>query len=109
MSIDDLDFLLNDANAALEAKFRELEAAESIDEFKHTSGARPAASKDPLQTLKEQLASSAPSEPRTTQRYVLLICPSCKAKNRTSLEKLRLMEPKCGGCGDNLAFEYPQS
>ena len=109
MSIDDLDFLLNDANAALEAKFRELEAAEGIDDFKERPDMRVSATKDPLQALKEQLDSTSTESPRpATQRYVLLTCPSCKAKNRTALEKLRRMEPNCGGCSENLTFDYPK-
>ena len=108
MSIDDLDFLLNDANAALEAQFRELEAARSIDGLRNNPTAQPVTPEDPLQALKEKLDSAGPAQPQTVERYVLLTCPSCKAKNRTSLEKLRRMEPKCGGCGENLAFEYPR-
>ena len=103
MSHDDLDFLLDDVNAALEAKFRELESSAAVESLRSRAEAT-SASNDPLEALKDQLDGETSTK---TERVVLLTCPACKAKNRTSLAKLRaLMEAKCGGCGAALAFEH---
>jgi hypothetical protein len=118
MDPDDLDDFLNGNRADLEARFRELEQEAEIERIRQESGAPPPKDRDrsvapedgraeqgegsggdPLSEMKAALDSDAELE-----RYLLVICPSCDAKNRMSLTKVRTMTPVCGRCKKELAF-----
>jgi hypothetical protein len=123
---DDIDDLLDDRKADLEARFRELERDAEIERMRGgaprpegragpppaepqrpSAGAGanaepPAASgakADPLADLKAAVEGSAPLE-----RYLLVLCPHCDAKNRMSLGKVRTASPVCGRCKRELSF-----
>lgn len=131
MSIDDeLDDLL-DADRELEAAFRDLTAQADLDALKRrgktssqgrtrarskpsgsskpeekrpnkkktTRSSKPDSS-DPLGDLKAALDGDAPAG----KRYVVVVCPSCSAKNRVPLERLRTKVPVCGRCKTDLSF-----
>jgi hypothetical protein len=119
MDPDDLDDFLNGNRADLEARFRELEQEAEIERIRQESGAPPSkdgdrsaerdrsraeqgeggSGGDPLSEMKAALDSDAELE-----RYLLVICPHCDAKNRMSLTKVRTMTPVCGRCKQELAF-----
>lgn len=114
MDPDDLDDFLNGNRADLEARFRELEQEAEIDRIRQESGAPPppkdkdqsadpaeqdGGGGDPLSDMKAALDSDAELE-----RYLLVICPRCDAKNRMSLTKVRTLTPVCGRCKQELAF-----
>lgn len=103
------DDLLDDEDERLEERFRELEYEAEIERLRRESGA-PAKPKeaseggaprddDPLSEMKAALDGDAELE-----RFVLALCPHCKAKNRVSLTRLRSGEPRCGGCKQDLSF-----
>jgi hypothetical protein len=114
---EDLDDLLDDRRADLEARFRELEHEAEIERLRGQSGgsskkAPPAASapepsatgtatgeSDPLADLKAAVDGSAPLE-----RYMLVLCPHCEAKNRLSLTKVRTLNGRCGRCKKDLSY-----
>jgi hypothetical protein len=109
---DDIDDLLDDRRADLEARFRELEREAEIERMRGGAPrprtatppaeeeAPPAAAKsDPLADLKAAVEGSAPLE-----RYLLVLCPHCDAKNRMSLAKVRTASPVCGRCKRELSF-----
>jgi len=47
-----------------------------------------------------------PAAPGTLSRPVTVRCPSCAARNRVDLTRLRA-GPKCGGCGRPLGLDRP--
>ncbi len=114
MSSDDLDDVLDDREADLEARFRELERQAEIDRLRAESGAAPraapegepapppgqkAGAPDPLADLKAAVEGSA-----ELPLYLLVLCPHCEGKNRVSLAKVRSLRPICGRCKKDLAF-----
>lgn len=122
MDPDDLDDFLNGNRADLEARFRELEQEAEIERIRQESGAPPPPKErdrsaerdrgqseqgegggpsggDPLSEMKAALDSDGELE-----RYLLVICPHCDAKNRMSLTKVRSMTPVCGRCKQELSF-----
>ena len=117
MGIDDLDDLL-DTDFELEAKFRDLQAQSDLEQLKgggrraaprgrprpkeprrETAAPRQPRAPDPLKDLKSALDGDAP-----LARYLLVMCPACKRKNRVPLERLRAALPVCGACKEDLAF-----
>jgi hypothetical protein len=112
---DDLDDLLDDRRADLEARFRELEHEAEIERLRAQSGGAPkppptakkgeggtppaSGETDPLADLKAAVGSNAPLE-----RYMLVLCPRCEAKNRLSLTKVRTLNARCGRCKQDLSF-----
>jgi len=109
---DDLDDVLDDGRAELEARFQELEREAEIDELRRQSGApprekpaaggEPAADRpkgDPLADMKAALESDGELE-----RYILVLCQGCGAKNRMSLTRVRTAKPVCGRCKQDLSF-----
>lgn len=122
MHDDDYDELTTRID--LEARFRELEAEAEIERMggrraERRPGARDAGAQrgasqrasradDPLADLKAQFERSSaraagvgakePIDP-----WVIVLCPSCQAKNRTPLARLRRADPICGACGRTLA------
>lgn len=121
MDPDDLDDFLDGKRADLEARFEELENEAEIDRMRKNAGAPPprreraaapdgdddkasasagaAAGDDPLSDMKDALDGDGEME-----RYLLVVCPGCKAKNRMSLKKVRTAAPKCGKCKQDLSF-----
>ena len=107
--LDDLD-LGGEREAKLEARFQELEREAELEKLRRKEGlgghgpeARPTGN-DPLSKMKAALDGEGKRRSVSTAR-VLLLCPSCGAKNRTNLEKLRKRLPLCGGCKKPLSFE----
>lgn len=109
--IDELNDLLDDKDAQLEAEFRDLEQEAEVTQLKRkiASGGDPS-SDDPLADLKGDL-DGKPSgtqrqarEPTDAERFILVLCPKCKAKNRTNLERVRTHLPRCGRCREPLTF-----
>lgn len=112
---DDLDDdPLADRSAELEARFRELERDAEIEKLRAQQGGSPGdgtsapprarpvpGSEDPLAKMKAALDGE---EQPDAERYLLVLCPSCNAKNRMSLTKVRTQNPICGGCRASLAF-----
>lgn len=117
MSTKDLDLLaaeaeldaLLDVDSDLEFRFRELAGGGFDSGFRQAQDTRrstarqpppqsPPPTDDPLAALKRAV------EGREAERYVLLLCPSCQGKNRTSLGRLRTHLPRCGRCKAELAF-----
>ena len=131
---DDLDDLLDGKRAEIEARFLELEREAEIDRLRREAGqpargggpagqassrtdARPgdpgisgeqrgsqgarasSSTEDPLAGMKAALDSEGDPE-----RYLLVICPQCEAKNRVSLTRVRTGSPLCGRCKQSLAF-----
>ncbi len=75
--------------------------AQSAPQGRSTGAGRQAqAAKDPLGDLKAALDGEA----RPQQRYLVVMCPSCSAKNRVPLERLRARLPVCGRCKTDLSF-----
>ena len=108
LAIDPDDLLDDDARKAdLEARFRELEREEELERLRKGGGSKKRSSTsagsntgpDDLSDMKAQLDDDAEPE-----RFVLLLCPHCEAKNRTSLTKVRTRLPRCGGCHKPLSF-----
>ena len=119
MDPDDLDEFLDGKRADLEARFEELENEAEIDRMRNSAGAppprreraaapdddgdapadAPPAGADPLSDMKDALDGDGEME-----RYLLVVCPGCKAKNRMSLTKVRTAAPKCGKCKQDLSF-----
>jgi hypothetical protein len=121
MSADDVDDLLDDGESELEARFRELEQEAEIARMRSRSarpvgadaravetapsegspvaGAVGAQGDDPLADLKSALDGD-----REAERYLLVLCIHCGAKNRMSLTRARRLTPLCGGCKKELAF-----
>jgi ribosomal protein L40E len=128
---DDLDdFLDNGRGAELEARFQELELDAEIEQMRQEAGtdarrerdhrppqepeeaAEPAARKsagkrhagrkpsgsDPLQDMKDALDSEAEPE-----KFLLVVCLQCGARNRMSLSRVRSLTPICGRCKAELA------
>jgi hypothetical protein len=115
---DDLD-PLDDRQAELEARFRELERDAEIERLRAQQGAGPSRSApppdaqkptaggaaDPLASMKAALErDGAPSAEAAGELYLLVLCPHCQAKNRMSLTRVRTQNPICGGCKAPLAF-----
>ena len=112
---DDLDDLLDDGRAELEARFQELEREAEIESMRQESGrsatppdratpdaedGEPKGSEaDPLSEMKDALDSDEELE-----RYLLVLCPGCGAKNRMSLTRVRTAKPICGRCRKDLSF-----
>jgi hypothetical protein len=116
---DDIDDVLDDRKADLEARFRELEREAEIErmrggapraepgspppaEPKPSAASGPkagGADRDPLADLKAAVEGGAALE-----RYLLVLCPHCDAKNRMSLAKVRTASPICGRCKRELSF-----
>lgn len=112
-NIDDLDDILNPRKAEIEARFRELEYEEEIEQLRRRSGSasphvdeapsppphgQGPAVEDPLAHMK------AAVEGRTElERYLLVTCPHCGVRNRMSLSRVRTKNPICGGCKEDLA------
>lgn len=120
MDPDDLDEFLDGKRADLEARFEELEKEAEIDRMRKNAGsppprreraaapdadapadapADPPAGDDPLSEMKDALDGDGEME-----RYLLVVCPGCKAKNRMSLTKVRTAAPRCGKCKRDLSF-----
>lgn len=108
MSTDDIDLeleaLLGDRDAELEARFRELEGGADLEALKREAarqgpGADAAPADDPLAAMKASVDGRA----RPKRPYVVLLCPSCGGKNRASVERLREELPRCGRCKAELA------
>jgi len=113
MDPDDLDDLLDDRKADLEARFQELEREAEIERLRQTGGAgasspprdpgpadAPAApGADPLADMKAVFESD-----QELERYLLVVCPDCGAKNRMSLTRVRTAKPVCGRCKQDLSF-----
>jgi len=115
---DDFD-PLDDRQAELEARFRELERDAEIERLRAQGGAprekgqggatpgRGSEASDPLAEMKERLdrdPEEAPTEAKEGERFLLVLCPKCQAKNRMSLTKVRTGSPICGGCRSSLSF-----
>jgi hypothetical protein len=116
---DDGDDPLDNRSAELEARFRELEHEAEIERLRaHAGGKAPRAerseqrqpgtaspaageARDPLADLKA--AVDGASEPTEAERYLLVECPHCQAKNRMSLSRVRTATPVCGRCKQGLA------
>ena len=115
---DDVNDLLDDGRAELEARFRELEHEAEIDRLRQQSGAaprrppapEPAASSqpeggpahradDPLAGMKAALDGEGELE-----RYLMVLCPGCGAQNRMSLRRVRTARAICGRCKADLSF-----
>jgi hypothetical protein len=116
---DDVDDVLDDRRAELEARFQELERDAEIERLRQQAGAppreRPApdaapaaedppdgkkpSAGDPLAGMKAALDTEGELE-----RYLLVICPHCDAKNRMSLTRVRTAKPVCGRCKQDLSF-----
>ena len=117
MSSDDLDDVLDDREADLEARFRDLERQAEIERLRTESGAPPRdtpgaqpapppaekpGAPDPLADLKAAVEGSG-----ELPLYLLVLCPHCEGKNRVSLAKVRSLKPMCGRCKKDLAFPKP--
>ena len=115
---DDIDDVLDNHKADLEARFRELERDAEIERMRGgpraerggppptepnpaaTPGPKPGGTDgDPLADLKAAVEGSAALE-----RYLLVLCPHCDAKNRMSLTRVRTASPVCGRCKRELSF-----
>jgi hypothetical protein len=116
--IDDLDDIIDPRKAELEARFRELEYEAEIERLREQGGGGPAPRpgaepggappdaepgpdpgvEDPLSDLKAAVDGS-----REVERYLLVVCPGCGARNRMSLTRVRTANPICGGCKGDLA------
>ena len=120
MGFDDLDDLLG-GDDELEAAFRELDAQLKMEELRtqggrSTASARKSKSKgatrrgpaDPLKDLKAAFDGEAAPKKRArkapAKRYLVVVCPSCGAKNRVPLERLKKKLPVCGRCKTDLSF-----
>jgi hypothetical protein len=114
MSIDDLDDILSTADE-LEARFRELESQVELDAMRAEAEAelrrrpvdvgpaasiRPETEADPLAAMKATLDGQGPAR----VRYMTVLCPSCEAKNRVPLDRVRHQQPMCGACRTDLAY-----
>jgi len=106
---DDFD-PLDDRQAELEARFRELERDAEIERLRGKSAApsgekpRPgpgSKAADPLADMKAALEREGDTP--ELERYLIVLCPHCQAKNRMSLSKVRTQNPICGGCRSPLA------
>ncbi len=124
MAYDELDDLLHPTDE-LEAAFRELDAQLKMEEMRRQrTGGRTQSQKaesdnrrsqrtgrgskrtaeasragDPLKDLK------AAFDGQPAARYLVVVCPGCKGKNRVPLERLRTELPVCGRCKTDLSFE----
>ena len=129
MGFDELDDLL-DGDDELEAAFRELDAQLKMEEMRKKGGAtrgkstsrkatgnaskkstRANPTADPLKDLKAAFGGkqgAADKKAKTRQgpvkRYLVVVCPSCDAKNRVPLERLKKKLPVCGRCKTDLSF-----
>lgn len=111
MHDDDVDDILDDGRAELEARFEELEREAEIERMRQQSGAGPAprdraqrdrpggGGSDPLAEMKDALESDGELE-----RYLMVLCQGCGAKNRMSLTRVRTAKPICGRCKQDLSF-----
>jgi len=120
MDPDDLDDPLGSKEAELEARFRELEHQAEVERLRTAAGGgahepasateppsagsaggghATASNPDPLGDLKAAVSGEAKLE-----RYLLVLCPHCQAKNRMSLTKVRTLGPICGRCKKDLSF-----
>ena len=132
MTHDDHDDLLDDGRAELEARFRELEQDAEIERLRRETGRRPAAGRaatgtgstdDDLSDLKASLDDEdhgpadddedhgpadddedhGPADDDDDEEYLLVLCPACGARNRTSLRRVRTSQPLCGRCKETLS------
>jgi hypothetical protein len=99
----ELDALLGDPEAELEARFRELEGEPDLAELKARAAAAgghaaPGPSEDPLASMKASVQG------RQAEHYLIVMCPSCGGKNRAKVARLRQELPRCGRCKADLAF-----
>ena len=109
----DLDDLDRD-RADLEARFRALEQEAAIQRMRAAEGRGPVgpgsaadASTGPPRGANDDLAdikAALDGDTATGARFVLLLCPSCGARNRTDVTSLRDRLPICGGCKHDLSF-----
>jgi hypothetical protein len=115
---DELEDLLDGRQADLEARFRDLEQQDEIEQLRRQAGAAPrsagqglsggptgssaqsaAKDPDPLAELKNSLDGQGIPE-----RFLFVVCPHCSTKNRLSLTKVRRLTPLCGQCKKDLSF-----
>lgn len=75
----------------LERRFRDLEQREEVDRLRERAA-------------REEPESAPPRTQSGPERFVLLTCPDCGAKNRTSLRKLLSHLPRCGRCRAEVSF-----
>ncbi|MCB9554887.1 MAG: hypothetical protein H6707_02205 [Deltaproteobacteria bacterium] len=100
------DDLIDDQPADIEQRFRELEAEEEMARMRggrpgadtHAGQTKGARADDQVERMKAVLDGTA-----ELRRYIIVVCPSCGAKNRTELERLRKALPRCGACKGDLA------
>jgi hypothetical protein len=119
MGSDDLKDVLDDQEADLEARFRELEQEAEIERLRSASGAPSREQRGPAgQPAAPSAASSGASDPLADLKaavegsaemplYLLVLCPHCEARNRVGLAKVRTLRPICGRCKKELAFTKP--
>ncbi|MCC6746716.1 MAG: hypothetical protein IT371_03600 [Deltaproteobacteria bacterium] len=81
--------------------------ADPLHELKsRVAGAKAKKAHDPSAPAPEPPASSEhPGSAPRIERFLLVVCPHCEAKNRTRLSRLRTQLPVCGACKRDLAFE----
>jgi ribosomal protein L40E len=121
MTHDEHDDPLDDNRDELEARFRELEQDAEIERLRQEAGRAPASgprgagastTDDDLSDLKASVdhgdqapeAEADADAEADAEAYLLVICPECGARNRTSLRKVRASQPICGRCKALLSF-----
>lgn len=97
----ELEQLLGDQDEELEARFRELERGGSHGQ------ASTSPADDPLADLKAEVAGERRRETarKPAQRFLVVLCPGCKAKNRVPLNRVPQDLPRCGRCSEDLVRE----
>jgi len=119
---DDVDDVLDDRRAELEARFQELERDAEIERLRQQAGAPPRDRQPPPAGEKPSAGEKPPAGEKPSagdplagmkaaldtegelERYLLVICPHCDAKNRMSLTRVRTAKPVCGRCKQDLSF-----
>jgi hypothetical protein len=102
MSYDDdfdpyTDPLRESTDDELEKRFRDLEQQEEVEALRQRMTHEPGAEENPR-------SRAHPRGAEAEERWVLLTCPECGAKNRTSLQKLQTHLPRCGRCKAEVWF-----
>lgn len=106
----DADDPIDGERARVEARFRELERDEELRRMRGGPAPDAAAAgsgepgADDLAGMKAALGGEDERAADPGERYVVLLCPSCAAKNRTSLTRVRHSLPRCGACKKPLWF-----
>ncbi|PIE16031.1 MAG: hypothetical protein CSA66_07805 [Proteobacteria bacterium] len=102
---DDIDDLLAETDLELEARFEELESRADLDEVRakmareaRRRGPSRGEAHDPLEDLKAAFDKAEPTE------YLLVLCPSCRKKNRLDRARATTEDPRCGACGAPLVL-----